>query len=104
MADSEDGPPDTLWYVRMQAEPSLPVEADDALLMVLHALLIHGGLDDESLCQVLPFSRHETLQGRLALTHRGVLCQRQGRFQVAPLCYTGVRQLLESRRYLLDAL
>lgn len=93
-----------LWYVPMQGDAALPVEADDTLLLVLHALLIHGGLDDEALCQVLPFSRHETIQVRLGLTRRGVLCERERRFQVAPLCYTGVRQLLASRRYLVDAL
>ncbi|SHM07930.1 hypothetical protein [Vreelandella subglaciescola] len=102
---TEDSQADApLWYVPMQGDAALPADAEDTLLLVLHALLIHGGLDDESLCQVLPFSRHETIQTRLGLTRRGVLCERERRWQVAPLCYTGVRQLLTARHYLVDAL
>lgn len=102
---ADDQQPDALlWYVLMQGDAALPADADDTLLLVLHALLLHGGLDDDSLCQVLPFSRHEAVQTRLGLTRRGVLCERERRWQVAPLCYTGVRQLLAERHYLVDAL
>lgn len=103
--EADDQSPDALlWYVLMQGDAALPADADDTLLLVLHALLLHGGLDDDSLCQVLPFSRHETVHTRLGLTRRGVLCERERRWQVAPLCYTGVRQLLAERHYLVDAL
>lgn len=102
---AEDNQADApLWYVPMHGDAALPAEAEDTLLLVLHALLLHGGLDDDSLCQVLPFSHHETIQTRLELTRRGVLCERGQRFQIAPLRYTGVRQLLTARHYLVDAL
>jgi len=102
---ADDDQADTpLWYVPMQGDAALPADVDDTLLLVLHALLLHGGLDDESLCQVLPFSRHEAIQARLGLTRRGVLCEGERRWKVAALYYTGVRQRLAARYYLVDAL
>ena len=76
----------------------------DIATLVLHALLIHGGLDDHSLGEVLPFSHHEALNARLALQRKGIVSSYEGRWQVAPLSYANVRQLLDSRNYLVDPL
>lgn len=62
------------------------------------------GLEDQALKHVLPFSDHEALNARFALAQRGILSSQQGRWQVAPLSYASVRQLLESRNYLVDPL
>ncbi|HBK35376.1 MAG TPA: hypothetical protein DDZ35_00250, partial [Halomonas sp.] len=79
-------------------------DTGDLATLLLHTLLIHGGLEDHALKHVLPFSDHESLNARFALARRGILSSQQGRWQVAPLSYASVRQLLESRNYLVDPL
>ncbi|MDQ7728651.1 hypothetical protein [Halomonas sp. SpR8] len=93
-----------LWLVDALADAELPADTGDIATLVLHALLVHGGLDDDSLGQVLPFSHHEALNARLALKRKGVVSNCEGRWQIAPLSYASVRQLLESRNYLVDPL
>lgn len=95
---------EALWLVDALAEAELDADTGDIATLVLHALLIHGGLDDHSLGQVLPFSHHETLNARLALKRKGIVSSYEGRWQVAPLSYASVRQLLASRNYLVDPL
>lgn len=99
-ADSDEG----LWMVDAHAEAELSPNTGDIATLVLHALLIHGGLDDHSLGEVLPFSHHEALNARLALQRKGVVASYDGRWQVAPLSHASVRQLLASRNYLIDPL
>ncbi len=103
--DSDDS--DTsqeLWLLDALAEAELPTDTGDLATLLLHTLLIHGGLEDHALKHVLPFSDHESLNARFALARRGMLSSQQGRWQVAPLSYASVRQLLESRNYLVDPL
>ncbi|MGP9652883.1 hypothetical protein [Halomonas sp. AOP35-4E-18] len=95
---------EALWLVDALAEAELSADTGDIATLVLHALLIHGGLDDDSLGQVLPFSHHEALNARLALQRKGVVSSGEGRWQITPLSYASVRQLLESRNYLVDPL
>ncbi|WP_404473569.1 hypothetical protein LG301_03765 [Vreelandella venusta] len=97
-------PSEELWLMDALAEAELPAETGDLATLLLHALLIHGGLEDQALGDVLPFSHHEVLNARLSLARKGLLVCHQGRWQVAPLSYASVRQLLESRNYLVDAL
>jgi len=94
----------SLWLLDALAEAELPADTSDVATLLLHTLLIHGGLDDQALGHVLPFSHHETLSARFSLTRQGILVNAEGRWQVAPLSYSSVRQLLESRHYLTDAL
>ncbi|MEE3110566.1 MAG: hypothetical protein VX299_01000, partial [Pseudomonadota bacterium] len=93
-----------LWLLDALAEAELPTDTGDLATLLLHTLLIHGGLEDHALKHVLPFSDHESLNARFALARRGMLSSQQGRWQVAPLSYASVRQLLESRNYLVDPL
>ncbi|MBR9904604.1 MAG: hypothetical protein GYB15_12725, partial [Gammaproteobacteria bacterium] len=99
-ADDEEA----LWLVDALAEAELSTDTGDIATLVLHALLVHGGLDDHSLGQVLPFSHHEALNARLALQRKGIVSSSEGRWQITPLSYASVRQLLESRNYLVDPL
>ncbi|WP_311065064.1 hypothetical protein [Halomonas sp. DWK9] len=104
---SEKAPRDTsqeLWLLDALADAELPADTGDLATLLLHTLLIHGGLEDHALKHVLPFSDHEALNARFALARRGILSHQQGRWQVAPLSYASVRQLLESRNYLVDPL
>ncbi|MBE0462352.1 MAG: hypothetical protein ACTIDY_13355 [Halomonadaceae bacterium] len=101
----EDAPDASeLWLLDALADAELPADTGDVALLVLHALLLHGGLEDQALGDVLPFSHHEALNARLALTRQGILSREDGRWQVAPLSYASVRQLLASRNYLVDPL
>lgn len=93
-----------LWLLDALADAELPADTGDVATLLLHTLLIHGGLDDQALRYVLPFSDHEALNARFSLAQRGILSGQQGRWQVAPLCYASVRQLLASRNYLVDPL
>lgn len=95
---------EALWLVDALAEAELAVDTGDVATLVLHALLVHGGLDDHCLGEVLPFSHHEALNARLALQRKGIVSSCEGRWQIAPLSYANVRQLLESRNYLVDPL
>ncbi|MFU1519762.1 hypothetical protein ACM25P_14960 [Vreelandella alkaliphila] len=98
------GQPKELWLLDALAEAELASDTGDVATLLLHTLLIHGGLEDQALGYVLPFSSHEALNARLALARQGILRCHQGRWQVAPLSYASVRQLLESRNYLVDPL
>ena len=99
-AEDEEG----LWLVDVLAEAELAPDTGDVATLLLHALLLHGGLDDHALGQVLPFSHHEAINARLALQRKGVVASCEGRWQVTPLSYANVRQLLASRNYLVDPL
>lgn len=94
----------SLWLLDTLADAELPADTGDLATLLLHTLLIHGGLEDQALAHVLPFSEHEIVSVRFALASRGMLHCHQGRWQVAPLSYASVRQLLESRHYLVDPL
>lgn len=104
LRESTTGEEEALWLVDALAEAELSTDTSDIATLVLHAILIHGGLDDHSLGQVLPFSHHEALNARLALQRKGIVSNNDGRWQVTPLSYASVRQLLESRNYLVDSL
>lgn len=93
-----------LWLLDALAEAELPADTGDVATLLLHSLLLHGGLDDQALGHVLPFSHHEALNARFSLARQGILREYQGRWQVSPLSYASVRQLLESRHYLVDSL
>ncbi|WP_447553667.1 hypothetical protein [Vreelandella sp. EE22] len=100
----ESGRDGELWLIDALDEAELTNDTGDVAILALHALLLHGGLSDSALAEVLPFSRHETLNARLALTRLGVVSEHQSRWQVAPLSYASVRELLVSRNYLVDPL
>lgn len=104
LREPSSGETQALWLVDALADAELPADTGDIATLVLHALLIHGGLDDQSLGEVLPFSHHEALNARLALQRKGIVSSWEGRWQIAPLSYASVRQLLESRNYLVDSL
>lgn len=104
LREPSSGDEGALWLIDALAEAELPADTGDITTLVLHALLIHGGLDDQSLGQVLPFSHHEALNARLAMHRKGIVMSVDGRWQVAPLSYASVRQLLASRNYLVDPL
>ncbi len=111
LAVSEEGQeteaPDTghvLW-VKPWSQIDLPVcpsQLSQSDLLVLHALLLHGGLAAEFLPQLLPSTTTEIMHSLHELHARRMLDEVQGRWQVTALGYPAVRPILESEGYLTD--
>lgn len=96
-------PEQVVWVAAQLEDPVLPVESDEDLALMLHALLLHGGLPEDLLPAVLPMgaSRCSALLLRLAalgLVERTV----DERWAVAALGYAMVRRWLRSREHLVD--
>jgi hypothetical protein len=74
------------------------------LLMVLHTLLIHGGLWRRILPQLFPLSPMEIFEYLYLLEASGLVESDQGFWRVTPAGYPAVRQALQSEGYLTDAI
>ena len=74
------------------------------LLMVLHTLLIHGGLWRQILPQLFPLSPMEIFEYLYLLEASGLVESDQGFWRVTPVGYPAVRQALQSEGYLTDAI
>ncbi|UQB41859.1 hypothetical protein JX580_09325 [Thiomicrospira microaerophila] len=92
-----------LWLAKMPAEPSMPTGNPEAFFLVLHALLIHNGLDEIGLENVLPYSQTRC-QGLLAQLEQAQLVEYQTtRWLVKKTAYPTIRRLLINQNYLSDA-
>lgn len=85
--------------------PGFPSQgASLGLLMVLHALLIHGGLWSRILPELLPLSPMEIFEDLHLLEAFGLVESDQGFWRVTPAGYPAVRLMLQSEGYLTDAI
>jgi hypothetical protein len=80
--------------------PSLPERA--RLLMVLHALMLHGGLKERLLPKVLPMAPMEIIEYLYFLQNAELVEADQGFWRVTPQGYPAVRQALQGEGYLID--
>ncbi len=81
----------TFWIADVP-DPALPPHHEDDALLVLHALLIHGGMDQPELLSVLPDgTATETLP---ALLRAGFVEQHGGRVRLLPSAYPATRRAL----------
>ncbi len=97
-------PDEVLWVAEMPSEPELPPGPnDEAYLLLLHAMLLQGGLPESLLDDLLPFSaaRCRGLLGQLQQS--GMAHPVDGRWQVRELAYLAVRRLLNAHDYLTDS-
>ncbi|MFZ5447685.1 MAG: hypothetical protein ACOZFS_03485 [Thermodesulfobacteriota bacterium] len=84
--------------------PKIPSQrASHSLLMVLQALLIHGGLWSRVLPELLPLSPIEIMEHLYLLEAAGLVESEQGFWQVTPLGYPVIRKSLQTEGYLIDA-
>jgi hypothetical protein len=74
------------------------------MLMVLHTLLIHGGLWSRIFPELLPLSPMEILEYLYLLEASGLVESDQGFWRVTPAGYPMVRLALQSEGYLTDAI
>ena len=79
-------------------------QVSSGLLMVLHTLLIHGGLWRRILPQLFPLSPMEILEYLYLLEAFGLVESGQGFWRVTPAGYPSVRLMLQSEGYLTDAI
>ena len=85
--------------------PGFPIQRPSlGLLMVLHTLLIHGGLWSRIFPELLPLSPMEILEYLYLLEASGLVESDQGFWRVTPAGYPAVRQALQSEGYLTDAI
>lgn len=93
----------TLWAAPAKdSETVIPPQLEAVHRFVLHAVLLHGGLERELLPEVLPFPRHDLLRRLRDLLHQGLLLEERGAVSVAPAAYPEVRGYLRSEGFLVD--
>ena len=81
----------TFWVTGVP-DPTLPRHHDDNALLVLHALLMHGALDNDELLGVLPDATAAEMLP--ALLRAGFIERVDGRLAVLPAAYPAVRRVL----------
>ncbi|WP_107851739.1 hypothetical protein [Oceanimonas marisflavi] len=95
-----------LWsaeYGHDQALPRMPAGADDTTAFVLYALLLHRGLGEQGLQQVLPMLAPDQLAACLLRLACVGLVQRDGTcWRISPVAYGEVREFLAGRDHCLD--
>lgn len=91
-----------VWVAPELSEPTLPSERDDGPMLVLHALMMHGGLPEVLLPELLPLSQARCMAVLLGLRSAGAVQWDRGRWRVSPLAYAAVREVLRGHDYLVD--
>lgn len=104
--DAAEVAPDerVVWLSTSQNSPGLPSGADEDIALLLHALLLHGGLSGAMLTEVLPLPQHQCLALLVRLERQALVELRNGCWFVTPLAYTQVRTSLRGRDIQTDAL
>ena len=93
---------EVVWVSTHLEEPDLPMEGADDVALLLHALMLHGGLPEKVFEEVLPMSGAQATALALRLQQQGVIERCEGRWTVAALAYVPVHQWLRGRDYLTD--
>ncbi|MEM7728699.1 MAG: hypothetical protein AAF311_05420 [Pseudomonadota bacterium] len=98
-----DAPPDrrTLWVTDASA-PSVPSRGDQNALLVLHALLIHGGLTQDQIGQTVPLVSYTNVLA--SLVGGGLIDRTDGLYRCVPAAYPAVRDALGNNGYPVDVL
>ncbi len=81
-----------VFWVTGVPDPELPQHQNENALLVLHALLMHGALDQDELLGVLPDAT--AIEVLPALLRAGFIEQREGQLAVLPSAYPAVRRRL----------
>lgn len=91
-----------IWVTSLLPQQPLPSGKDEQALLLLHSLMLHGGLSTEALDVVLPFSFNRLQALTERMKQMGLLESFDGRWQVRALACAAVRDLLASHNYLVD--
>ena len=101
LKDATEGDKHTMWVIGF-GELALPKLHEEHSLLVLQALLIHGGLGAAELQAVLPYVGDVDLLP--ALMRSGFVERADGRFHVLPAAYPQAREALAAGGFPLDRL
>lgn len=92
-----------VWIAEMPSDPGLPLGKDEEFFLLLHAMLLHDGLPESLLGELLPFSSARCLGLLSQLQQSRIALCINGRWQVCDMAYATVRRLLSARDYLTDS-
>lgn len=95
-----------LWALEQQENPTrpeLPRDCSDFTAFILHALLLHHGLNEQQLTNVLPLIPADQRNVQLAnLAAHRIIEQKNDRWRVSVTAYPLVRDMLAGRGFWLD--
>jgi hypothetical protein len=80
----------------------LPSRSDQNALLVLHALLIHGGLTQDQIVQTVPLVSYTHVLA--SLQQAGLIDKTDGFYACLPSAYTAIRDALNNNGYPVDSL
>jgi hypothetical protein len=94
----------TIWVLPWDKlnHPALPSPISPESSILLHSLLLHNGLSQAVLAEILPFSPSVITRAALVLKDAGLIEEHQGLWNVSPAGYPIVRQYLNGEGYLTD--
>lgn len=94
----------TIWVLPWNklGHPSLPSPVSPESSILLHSLLLHNGLSQGVLAEILPFPPNVITRTALVLKDAGLIEENQGLWNVSPAGYPIVRQYLNGEGYLTD--
>jgi hypothetical protein len=103
--DTCQGLETTLWVLPWDklTHPSLTAPVSSETSIVLHTLLLHNGLSQEVLAEILPFSTHGVTRAVWSLKDADLIEKADGRWNVSPGGYPMVRRYLNGEGYLTDS-
>jgi hypothetical protein len=94
---------DAIWLTGMPTEPQLPTAHEEEVLLLLHTLLLHGGLPETLIPKLIPLSAPHCNGLLRQLRQLGFTRFQQDRWYIHPSAYGVVRRTLASRDYLTDS-
>lgn len=99
---AEEKSDDTIWVMPWKdvKKPSMPVNVDRKIAMVVHALLIHRGLTEELLDRLMPFSRRIIMSHIRILYDNDILELSNGHWHISASGYPAARRFLNDEGYL----
>lgn len=92
-----------IWVAGMPADLALPAGNEEEFFLLLHAMLLHDGLPEPLLGELLPLSAAHSRALLEKLRHAAIVDCVNGRWQVRELAYPTVRRVLSGRDYLSDS-
>jgi hypothetical protein len=85
-------------------QPSLPSVERPCGAFLLHALLIHSGLPETILPELLSLGSGRITQALVQLRAAGIVAHRNKHWWIAPLAYPAARSYLRAENYLTDSM
>jgi hypothetical protein len=100
---AREGPQvENLWVTDALEDPVPPAERADDLVLILHTLLLHGGLDAPLLTELLPLPPGQIASLLARLEALGMVESQGEHWRVAALGYATAREMLRERGFLVD--